>query len=431
MRITILGASFKNENLGVGALAIGTSTCIAECFPDAEISLLDYARAPDVDRFTLRGKVREIRTVQLRMRPQITTNNALFALGLAMALQLVPRAVRHSVASRNAILRHLQESDMVLSIAGGDSFSDIYGFMRLFSVSLAQVLAILMDKDLVLLPQTLGPFTGGAAKGIARFITSRAAMVYSRDQESLQEMKLLLGQAANPAKMKFCYDVGFIVPQQAPAKVDLVGLTLDRDASSPLVGLNVSGLLQMGGYNRDDVFGFRDQYVELNYKVIDTMIREKGARLLLVPHTLGGSEESDSVVCEALYEELKAKYPGKIGCLLGSYNTSELKYVIGHCDFFMGARMHACIGALSLEVPAIAVAYSRKFAGVLDTLGMPRLVVDPRTMSNVEILKVICDTYERRAEVRSSLAAKMPEVKREILNLIPNIRAKGATGSRV
>ena len=49
------------------------------------------------------------------------------------------------------------------------------------------------------------------------------------------------------------------------------------------------------------------------------------------------------------------------------------KAVIGQCDFFIGSRMHACIAALSQGVPCVGVAYSMKFAGVFDTVGMERM----------------------------------------------------------
>ncbi len=422
MRITVLGASFTNDNLGVGALAIGTATCIAERVEAAEITLLDFARTATVHPFRLRDRVIPIPTVGMRMKPD-SPDNAVYALLLAGVQRILPRGLRNWVVRKNTILSHLESSDVVLSIAGGDSFSDIYGYRRLFDVSLPQVLALWMGKPLVLLPQTLGPFEGTIAKAVARYIATRATVVYSRDQESLQHMRDLLGSRANPEKMKFCYDVGFLVPERAPEHVDVVGLDLAPQADAPLVGINVSGLLYIGGYTQNDAFGFRDRYVELTYQLIDYFVSQKHARVLLVPHTLGTGIESDSTVCAQLYEELKNKYPGKIGWLRGTYDTSELKHVIRKCDFFTGARMHACIGAWSLEVPAVAIAYSRKFTGVLETLGAAELVVDPRTMSNPDMVRILGETFERRAEVHAKLAARMPTVKQSILNLMPEICA--------
>jgi len=46
----------------------------------------------------------------------------------------------------------------------------------------------------------------------------------------------------------------------------------------------------------------------------------------------------------------------------------EAKSFISSMDFFVGARMHACIAAFSSGVPVIPMAYSRKFNGLFDSL---------------------------------------------------------------
>lgn len=82
--------------------------------------------------------------------------------------------------------------------------------------------------------------------------------------------------------------------------------------------------------------------------------------MLLTPHVFGTHGESDSVVCERLLEELNGKYKDSLGLVRGSYNQSEIKQVIGMCDFFLGARMRACIAAASRNVPVVPIAYSGK-----------------------------------------------------------------------
>jgi len=70
-------------------------------------------------------------------------------------------------------------SKVHLSIAGGDSFSDIYGLRRFIYVALPQILVLLLGKPLVLLPQTYGPLKGRCSRMIARFIFRRAALICS------------------------------------------------------------------------------------------------------------------------------------------------------------------------------------------------------------------------------------------------------------
>jgi polysaccharide pyruvyl transferase WcaK-like protein len=213
---------------------------------------------------------------------------------------------------------------------------------------------------------------------------------------------------------------------KAPVQVDVVGFEIGKDCPAPIIGVNVSGLLFIGGYKRDDTFGLQQRYIDFTYKAIEMMMNETTARLLLIPHTLGTGSESDSNVCAQLYEELKDKFPGRIGYVRGYYSAAEMKHIIGHCNFFMGARMHACIGALSQGIPAISLAYSRKFIGVLDTLGVPDLVIDLRETGLETALWKVRDLYNTRTETAAVLKAKMPEVRRTILNLPAEMCDEGA-----
>ena len=75
------------------------------------------------------------------------------------------------------------------------------------------------------------------------------------------------------------------------------------------MGLNISGLLFMGGYTRNNAFGLRDDYRVLVTSLIDLLISKKGANVLMVPHVFGmqPDSESDSVVCEQVFATLEEK----------------------------------------------------------------------------------------------------------------------------
>ena len=140
---------------------------------------------------------------------------------------------------------------------------------------------------------------------------------------------------------------------------------------------------------------------------------------------MGTGSECDSPVCDRLFEELRNKYPDRIGVVRGRYNQSEIKYIIASCDFFIGARMHACIAGVSQSVPAVPMAYSDKFVGVMQTIGIESNVVDLRKMREQEILEVIDRALEGRAEVRQQLARTMPQVKETVLRLFEDMEFGG------
>jgi len=204
--------------------------------------------------------------------------------------------------------------------------------------------------------------------------------------------------------------------------VDLqLDLSSQRAEGLPVVGLNISGLLYRGGYTGNNMFGLKIDYKEFIRDLIDFLIKKKNAAVMLVPHVFGTDGESDSVICEEVYASLKGHYNGRLLIAKGQYNQSEIKYVIGLCDFFIGSRMHACIAALSQNIPTVSIAYSRKFIGVMQTIGVEELVADPRRLEIQEILRVIDDAFEKRARLRGHLEKTMPHVKATVLNLFNDI----------
>lgn len=422
-KIAILGTTLETSNMGVGALAEGTVRCISNVYPEAEIFLLNYGKISTVYTVMVAGRQVAIPLINMRFTWRFwLRNNIAFLLFLTVLMKLLPLpAIRRRWISGNDCLRHLDESDLVVAISGGDSFSDIYGLERLLYVSLPQILALWSGKRLILLPQTLGPFKSRLARTIAKYIMRRAELVYSRDHLGVKLGAQMLGSNAGAAKVRFGYDVGFALEPMPPQRMDVVDLGLASRTGSILVGLNVSGLLFMGGYNRRNMFGLKMEYQKLICDLIGFLIEQKKADVILVPHVFGRHAESDATVCAQLYETLMDKYPGKIGWVRGIYNQSEIKHVIGTCDFFIGARMHACIAAASQNVPVIPMAYSDKFVGVMQTIGIEASVVDLRKMSEEGIFNVIDRAFEHRAEVRQELAETMPHVKESVLRLFEGL----------
>jgi polysaccharide pyruvyl transferase WcaK-like protein len=420
MRIALLGATFETSNLGVSALTAGAVTCLRHAFPAAEVSLLDYGKEGRNYSLRVEDHDVEVRLVNLRFSKKFwLPNNVAWLILPALVLRLLPFGfVRRSLVKRNAWLRHMEDTELFAAISGGDSFSDIYGLERLLYVALPQILVILLDKRLVLLPQTLGPYKGRFARSLARYILRRAELVYSRDHAGVETAGELLGAKAAAGKVRFCNDVAFVMEPHSPAKTDIAGLA---GGTGPLVGMNISGLLAMGGYTGKNMFGLGVDYNGLVQRLIDFFIQVKGARVLLVPHVFGSHAESDVMACEKTYDSLRGKYPGQLGRLRGTYDQHEIKHIIGGCDFFVGSRMHACIAAISQAVPAVAIAYSAKFRGVMETVGAAEMVADPRVMREEEILRIVDRTFERRAAIRRELQSTIPAVQATVLSLFETV----------
>lgn len=427
-KVLLLGVSFNTRNMGVGALTAGAIKCIKNSHPDADIRILDYGKMSETYNLKVGGKDLLVELINLRFSKRLfLPNNIAVLILLALIARLLPfKSVRDVISQSNHYFREIDSSDMAASLAGGDSFSDIYGICRFIYVALPQVLVLLMGKPLVQLPQTIGPFSSKTTRHFARAILSYSAVVYSRDYPGLLETREILGIKGKRSNIRFCYDVGFILDPSKPDEASIESTNFDGAAKpSCTVGLNVSGLLYMGGYTRDNMFGLKVDYRLLVNEIIEFLIMKKKAHVVLVPHVMGGSEhaESDSEVCRRLYSELKPRYAAHLSLVNGSYDQAGIKHMIGTCDFFVGSRMHACIAALSQCIPAVPIAYSRKFIGVMETIGFESYVADPCRLDIGAILDIIDKAFEDRAAIAERLRSQMPEVKEKVLGLFQEIQA--------
>jgi len=410
--------------MGVNALAMGTFRCIFHAYPGAEIFLFDYGRQPVVYNIQTEERQWPLPLVNIRFsKKPWQQNHILYLLGIAFLAKLIPsKRTRRRWLAGNPWIRHLLDSDVIAAISGGDSFSDIYGHGRLFYMALPLILVLLLGKNLLLLPQTLGPFKSVTARCVARYILSRAKLVYSRDLDGVRQAEALLGPVA-AGHIRFSHDVGFVlepVPLQDPAVDEL----FDREPNLPLVGVNVSGLLYIGGYSKKNMFGLRVNYPHFIFELIRFLIEDCKTTVLLIPHVYGEAQgsESDTVASRQVYLKLRDRYGFRLRFIDNRYSEGQIKSLIGRCTFFIGSRMHACIAAVSQGVPAVPVAYSDKFVGVMQTINIASLVADARKMTEQEILTLVGKALERRESIRELLEQTMPAVRENVLSVFTQLQ---------
>jgi polysaccharide pyruvyl transferase WcaK-like protein len=246
-------------------------------------------------------------------------------------------------------------------------------------------LAHLARTPLVVAPQTIGPFTKGWSRRLARLTLRLSALVATRDAKSTAA----LADLGYRGPVIEASDVALRLPHDPPPP---------RPGMPPRVGINVSGLLMAGGYTGRNELGITLDYPALMRALI-AAFQARGAEVHLVPHVIvreGRMVKEDDYRASAA---LAAEFPGSV--LAPAFATpSEAKTYIAGLDFFMGARMHACIAAFSSGVPVVPMAYSRKFAGLFGSLGYDR-TVDCTAEDGPTILAKITAAWDLREELRA------------------------------
>ena len=354
IKVCLVGHSFCSRNLGVGALAFGEVDVIRAASSEKELKCyIECLETNANGRYSNTPPDVKIREYNIK---HLLRNISLF-----------------------------KEFDLVIDISGGDSFSDIYG-AKLYLLQVLIKLAILISgTPYIIAPQTLGPYSNPLTKLFAEIYIAKSYAAFARDELSR-------------------YAVGSRVRDKIVDSVDL-GFSMlcekKRTRQGLVVGFNVSGLI----YNQAK-FDESDRYHAL-CDVIIRHLKQIGAQVLLIPHVVGrdpSGVDNDFPVCMAL-----AKRHG-LPTVPFFENPVEAKEYISQCDLFIGSRMHATIGAVSMEVSTLPLAYSMKFKGVFETIGYS-CTLDLSKASNDKVLRTIDEMLANGSRTASDLHGCMERVK--------------------
>lgn len=278
--------------------------------------------------------------------------------------------------------------DVVFDLGLGDSFSDIYGMGRFREVNGTRSILQFLNKKLVLLPQTYGPFKSKEAIHSATKTIRKSTMVFTRDGQSHEYVKTLLPDLQMIESIDVAFFLPFVKRPQISDKVTKVGI-------------NVSALLWNGGYTKNNQFNLKTDYQRLMEDILSYFVNVPLTEVYLIAHVLPDdhdSIENDYRICT----DLHAKYPNSI-VAPHFKDPVKAKSFISGMNFFTGARMHACIAAFSTGVPVFPLAYSRKFNGLFgETLKYP-FFGDLLTNTKDELLGKIKSAFENREELKNKI----------------------------
>ena len=321
----------------------------------------------------------------------------------------------HAVGGLHPIVRELDRCDAVLDVSGGDSFSDIYGSHRFWSVIRPKLIAVRRGIPLFLLPQTYGPFRSRKAKRLARDAVAGAQMAWARDRRSFDALQSLLGGDFDESRHKESVDMAFNLRAIEPAAKlgNEVRRWVHERGGDVLVGFNVSGLIALNGASARRRFQLQADYAEAITRFMGRLLERRDVRLLLVPHVMAapGSPESDAEACLRVAERIPAGFRSRVLVAPRELDEREVKWLISKTDWFCGTRMHSTIAGLSSGVPTAAIAYSDKTRGVFESCGVGDQVIDPRRLQTEEVAERLMEAFECRVETQQVLSTTIEGVK--------------------
>lgn len=384
MNIILANAPVKNGNRGCVALSITMMSLIDEVMKDAKIKYKLFL--PD-------SQFGDQKKHEYKINNNVVVfEDCSYPNGLSVK-ESIKKTLKAIIKRDNRAKQIFKNSDFIIDIGQGDSFADIYGESRFNLIDRIHVLARKYNKPYCILPQTIGPFKETAIYRKAHESIVKAAMCMVRDKQSYD---YVLKNVPEQKKVREYIDVAFFMPYEK----------IEQDSEYTHVGLNVSSLLWNGGYTRNNQFGLKCDYKQLVKRIITYFLSFPKTKVHLIPHVVLSEREVENDY-EVSYELWREYNNSNLVLAPFALGPIEIKSYIAGMDFFMGARMHATIGAFSSGVPVVPMAYSRKFNGLfVDTLQYDAMV-DLKMQTNEEIIKEIGKFFDKRTELKEIISQRM------------------------
>lgn len=401
-KILILNA--ERTNKGTLALVYSTIETIKRFTPNVEFALMGPCTA-DYNEFQIKKQA----GIGISIRKPHYTIRSLAYLFKCICIYIFKRFSMHIPISKNSRLFEYRDSDIVVNL-GGDTMSGAYGFSTL-TPFMNILYAILLDTPVVFYGESLGYFRNPAIGFIARRIFNRTKLIILREELS---KKYLDDNSINNPEIYVTADPAFLLdPAPQPRVFEILSEAGVDKIQKSLIGINPSGLISR--FRGKEHKKAEEEVANMMARVIDNLIENLNATIVMIPHVYTNSVD-DRTAINMIFREVKNK--SEVKMIRNEYTPQELKGIIGQCDLFIGARMHATIASTSMLVPTIGIAYSHKMYGVIGKmLGQERYVLDIKELDYDSLISTINDAWENKEKIKKELEMKIPIVKeRAMLN---------------
>jgi colanic acid/amylovoran biosynthesis protein len=385
-------------NRGCEALVRSTLQLLKLQFGD-DVEVLVPSFRPDLDARQWPGSeaqgARFVRAMPFPLELKVWNRLLRLVPGLArrhMPGYRLPADIEADLRSCNALL-----------VIGGDNITLDYGLASLaWHVQFARR-AKQMGLPVMVWGASIGPFSKEplAEQQVADFLR-QIDCVTVRETISLEYLKSI-GVHVN---LSLVADGAFVM---LPEPVDVSGYW-PKSGQAGVLGFNISPLIQKFRPPGEPVNVLQEEVSAF----LRDVLQKSDTGILLLPHVDpldGSTENSDSHYMKTIMA-MVGDETGRLTLAPATLNAAQLKFVLSRCQYFIGARTHATIGALSTKVPTVSIAYSIKAKGLnRDLFGDESLVLETSKVSNGTLATFYAKLRSEESQIRLFLEQRIPEWK--------------------
>ena len=297
------------------------------------------------------------------------------------------------------ILKEINDVDCVISV-GGDNYTMDYGYPDYF-LNLNRIVKE-AGKKLVIWGASVGPFQEDENLDTIINNLSSVDLITARESYTVNYLEGL-GIKNNVRRVA---DPAFLLAPDSSKSLDRY-----LSSSKDILGFNISPLLKK--YHSE---AWEQNVISDVVSFLESIISDYKMKVLLIPHVTGRKDsQNDYVYMKNICDKIGDK--ANIDIIPAEYNARQMKYAISKCRYFIGARTHSTIAALSSEIPTLSIGYSIKARGINeDIFGGLDYIIESSKLS-LQILREKFDMLKcRESEIRMRLKMEIPMLKKKAMD---------------
>ncbi len=306
------------------------------------------------------------------------------------------------------------KADIIL-FATRDDLSVTYGFPLdiFYEISLA----IILRKPSMLLAAQIGPFSddfkGKLASSLTSILLNRIELITVRDEFSKQE---LIRMGVTKPSIYVTADPGFLLDAVSYDKAKMFLSEFDIPQKEKIIGINISARAYHYSFPTIESSNKKYlMYVDLMVHIVEWIICELGAIVILVPHVFQPGDD-DRKIIKTIYDRVTDKE--KVHLITEELEPEELKGIISLFDMFITTRFHPLVHATSMEVPTIAIDYTFKMRNLMEELDCSDWLFHIKNINFNDFVFKVGQLWAIREEVRKKLKVRAKILrKRSELNI--------------
>ena len=297
---------------------------------------------------------------------------------------------------KSKLIKSINSQFKIMIVLGGDDLSEIY--MR-GAIKKGLIYFHINKKTKVILAgQSLGPFSG-KYKYMASFVFKNI-MVITRDDNSYNF-------SVNKLKLKNVIQSRDLALYELPNQNKFSKILEKKGLLEKKYIVTVpSGLIKQ--YTNNE-YG----YIITWQKIIKNLLTKyPNFNIIILGHVLAPKHADDRVIISKIMDDIYLKKKKNIIVIKEELQPAEARSILGEAKIVITGRMHAAVSTLFMGKPAISLAYSEKYEGVISKgLKLPELVLDCRNQD-----------WSKDSNLVDKIMKKLEEIEKEYINFTKRIQ---------